>query len=222
MTANTIRYGLAAAISMTALFGSSQVSAYSAGDTIVRGGLISAVPGGSYSGVDRGAFLRADSDEAFGLSVGYMMTESLAVELLVVSPFEHDIEARSLNGGDIGSTNHLPPTLTAVYYPVSGKDLGWDVDIKPYLGVGVNYTTFWDEQLNATGQTATGFNNLSLDDSFGVAGQIGIDVPINDAWSLGASAYYIDLDTDAELDGNDIGTVDIDPAVYRANIVYRF
>ena len=217
MRLNTTHYSLAVAVSAFALLGASQVSAYSAGDTIVRGGLISAVPGGSYSSVADGAFnLRADSDEAFGLSAGYMLTDSLSVELLVVSPFKHDIEARRKDGDDIGETNHLPPTLTAVYYPFSGRDLGMDVNIKPYLGVGLNYSTFWDEKIDIPDAS------LKLEDSFGVAGQIGIDVPISDRWSLGASAYYIDLDTDAELNGGDIGTVEIDPAVYRANIVYRF
>jgi len=156
-----------------------------------------------------------------------MVTDNMSVDLLASTPFEHDIEASQLGGSSIGSLKLLPPTVTVSWFPLAGADLGF----KPYVGAGLNYTTFWDEELNATGQRAintitnqpqTNTNELSLDDSLGLAAQVGVDVPLDRQWSVGASAYYADIDTDAELNGADIGTVEIDPMIYRAHVVYQF
>ena len=219
MQQNLTRQCLIAAISMTAIASAAPATAYDQGETIVRGGIASVVPGGSYSSVAGGAFdLRGDTDIQAGASISYMMTDNMSVNLLAATPFEHDIEASQLGGSSIGSTKHLPPTVTVSWFPLVGQDLGF----KPYVGVGVNYTAFWDEELNTTGKGATGAQNLSLDDSVGIAAQVGVDVPLDENWSVGAAAYYADIETDAELDGVDIGTVAIDPMIYRLQVGYSF
>lgn len=206
-------------LSVVALAGTTQALAYERGDTIIRGGLATIVPGGSYSSVADDAFdLRGDRDTQAAVSLSYMVTHNMSLDLLASTPFEHDIEASQTGGSSIGSLKLLPPTVTVSWFPLSGMDLGF----KPYVGAGLNYTAFWDEELNATGKAATAANNLSLDNSVGLAAQAGFDVPLDDQWSVGASAYYVDLETDAELDGADIGTVEIDPMVYRAHVVYQF
>ncbi len=213
------RHSFIFALSMTAIGVASPAVAYDQGDTIVRGGIASVVPGGSYSAVAGGAFdLRADSDIQAGVSISYMLSDVMSVNLLAATPFEHEIEASQAGGASIGSTKHLPPTVTVSWFPLSNQSLGF----QPYVGAGVNYTTFWDESLNATGQQATGASRLSLEDSFGLAAQVGVDVPLDDNWSVGAAAYYANIETDAELDGADIGTVEIDPMVYRLHVGYRF
>ena len=208
------RLCIAVALSATALAGTTQALAYEPGDTIIRGGLASVVPGGSYSGVDVAGTaldLRADRDIQAGLSASYMVTENISVDLLATTPLEHDIEASQVGGSSVGSTKQLPPTVTVSWFPLAGADPGF----KPYVGAGINYTTFWDEELDNGA-------DLSLDDSVGPAAQIGVDVPLDEQWSVGASAYYADIDTDAEVNGDDIGTVEIDPMVYRAHVVYQF
>lgn len=228
MKLNPIHQSLIAALSITAIGAAAPAVAYDKGDTVVRGGIASVVPGGSYSSLANGAVdLRADSDIQAGASISYMMTDNMSVNLLAATPFEHDIEANALGGSSIGSTKHLPPTVTVSWFPLSGMELGF----KPYVGAGLNYTTFWDEELNNTGQTTintitgqpqTNTNKLSLDDSFGLAAQVGVDVPLDENWSVGAAAYYADIETDAELNGNDIGTVEIDPMIYRLHVGYSF
>ncbi|MYL27243.1 MULTISPECIES: OmpW/AlkL family protein [Halomonadaceae] len=217
MKLNPIRQSLIAALSISVIGAAAPALAYDKGDTIVRGGIASVVPGGSYSSVAGGKFdLRADSDIQAGASISYMMTDNMSVNLLAATPFEHDIEASG--GTNIGSTKHLPPTVTVSWFPLAGQDLGF----KPYVGAGVNYTTFWDEKLNSTGKGATKAQNLSLDDSVGLAAQVGVDVPLDENWSVGAAAYYANIETDAELDGNGIGTVEIDPMIYRLHVGYSF
>ncbi|MFO7786812.1 MAG: OmpW family outer membrane protein [Halospina sp.] len=209
MKVNPIRQSLIAALSISAIGAAAPALAYDKGDTIVRGGIASVVPGGSYSSVADGAYnIRADSDIQAGASISYMMTDNTSVNLLAATPFEHDIESRDL--GTIGSTKHLPPTVTVSWFPLAGSGAA----VEPYIGAGVNYTTFWDEE--------SVLGNLSLDDSVGLAAQVGVDVPLDENWSVGAAAYYADIETDAEVDGNGIGTVEIDPMIYRLHVGYSF
>ena len=211
MKVNPIRQSLIAALSISAIGAAAPALAYDKGDTIVRGGIASVVPGGSYSSVASGTYdLRADSDIQAGASISYMMTDNMSVNLLAATPFEHDIEASQLGGSSVGSTKHLPPTVTVSWFPLAGQGLAF----KPYVGAGVNYTTFWDEEI--------ALGDLSLDDSVGLAAQAGVDVPLDENWSIGAAAYYADIETDAKLNGADIGTVEIDPMIYRLHVGYSF
>ena len=45
---------------------------------------------------------------------------------------------------------------------------------------------------------------------------------LNDKWFFNVDAHYIDIETDATLDGTDLGTVKIDPMVYGLHLGYRF
>lgn len=211
MKLNPIRQSLIAVLSISVIGAAAPAVAYDKGDTIVRGGIASVVPGGSYSSVAGGAYdLRADSDIQAGASISYMMTDNMSVNLLAATPFEHDIEASQFGGSNVGSTKHLPPTVTVSWFPLSGQGFAF----KPYVGAGVNYTTFWDEEI--------ALGDLNLDDSVGLAAQVGVDVPLAENWSVGAAAYYADIEADAELDGNPIGTVEIDPMIYRLHVGYSF
>ena len=80
-----------------------------------------------------------DSDTRPIFTVEYFVRDNLGIELLAATPFEHDI---TLNGDiDAGSVKHLPPTLSLNYhFPTNSA---W----KPYVGAGLNYTIFFDEQI---------------------------------------------------------------------------
>lgn len=73
---------------------------------------------------------------------------------------------------------------------------------------------------------AKGFSNLNLDNSWGLAGQIGMDYFITDNITLNAQVRYIDIDTKATVDLSGVGAldvdVDIDPWVYMVGIGYKF
>lgn len=198
---------------------SGAVHSYQAGDVIVRAGSATISPTSSYSSVAGGAFnLRADDDTQLGVSVSYMFHDAWSINLLAATPYKHDIEAKEAGGSSIASARHLPPTVTVSWYPLAHQGSAF----KPYVGAGLNYTFFWDETLNATGKAATGAEKLSLSSSWGLAAQLGFDYSLNDHWGVGAAVYYVDLDTDVKLDGNKIGSVDIDPLVYRLQLAYRF
>ena len=136
----------------------------------------------------------------------YFVRDNLGVELLLATPFDHDI---ALDGvGDIGSTKHLPPTVSLNYhFPTNSA---W----KPYIGAGINYTEFFEEE--------SSLGKLELDSSWGFAVQAGVDYMLSDTGMLRFTARYIDIETDAKLDGTKIGTAEIDPVVLSVSYVMKF
>src|SRR5690606_35075091 len=115
-----------------------------------------------------------------------------------------------------GKTQHLLPTLSLQYH-FDGYNL--PMNVKPFVGVGVNYTTFFKEKISNGA-------DLDLDDSVGVAGHIGLDIPFAPTESFRIDARYMDIKTDASLniDGTkyELGEVDISPWVYGVAFVKQF
>ncbi|MEQ5802764.1 OmpW family outer membrane protein [Halomonas sp. H10-9-1] len=203
---------IAAGVAAAALTASTQAFAYGAGDFFTRVGVAKVAPKSDNGKLDTGlGVLETDvqDDSAFAFTLGYRFTDKVGVELLAAEPFDHDIE---LNGANLASTEHLPPTLTLQYYPLGGTD----AYVQPYVGVGVNYTRFSDEETKIPGVS------LELDDSWGAAGQLGVDLLIDDHWALNGAVWYMDIDTDAKVGGADAGKVEIDPVVVMGGISYRF
>ena len=196
--------GLAAAT----LAASSQAFAYGAGDIFTRVGVAKVAPKSDNGSLAGGAFA-VDVQDKTGpaFTLGYRFHDKVGVELLAALPFEHDI---ALNGDHLASTKHLPPTLTLQYYPLGGSES----PVQPYVGAGINYTRFSDERL-AIGE-------LELDDAWGAAAQVGVDLLIDEHWALNAAAWYLDIDTDAKINGAAAGTVAIDPMVVMAGLSSRF
>ncbi|MDM7480940.1 MAG: OmpW family outer membrane protein [Halomonas sp.] len=199
---------IAASLAAATLAASSQAFAYGAGDFFTRLGVAQVTPKNDNGALADGALAVDVQDKTdFAFTLGYRFHDKMGVELLAALPFKHDI---ALNGENLASTKHLPPTLTLQYYPLGGTQ----ARVQPYIGAGINYTRFSDEQL-AIGE-------LDLDDSWGLAGQLGIDLLIDDNWALNAAAWYLDIDTDATVNGAAEGSVEIDPIVVMAGLSYRF
>lgn len=175
------------------------------GDFLIRAGAVMVAPDESSSSIkagsaDLGGNVSVDNNTQLGLNFAYMVTDHWAVELLAATPFSHDVSLGgspagldSLNGG-LGNIKHLPPTLSVLYYPMATSS-----KFQPYAGIGINYTMFFDESIDNSAQ-AKGFSNLNLENSWGLAGQIGMDYFITDNITLNAQVRYIDIDTKATVD----------------------
>ena len=198
---------------------SANVLAHSEGDFIVRAGAAIVSPNDSSGDVLGSSALEfsVDSNTQLGLTLGYMFTDNISFEVLAATPFSHGI---SVNGvGEVAETKHLPPTFMVQYYFGDSES-----DFRPYVGAGINYTVFFDESLTGTGKNA-GLTDVSLDDSWGLAANVGMDYMINDDWFLNASIWYADIGTTAtyKTATDTFKTdVDIDPWVFMIGGGYNF
>ncbi len=182
----------------------SSAFAVNQGDWLVRGGIGYVSPNDSSSdvtGLPAGSQVSVDSATNVELTIAYMITPNVNVELLGAVPFKHDIKGKgtTANGVKIAETKELPPTLVVDYMfnPQS--------NIRPYVGAGINYTTFFSTK---TTGPLSGID-LNLDDSWGLAAQAGVDVDLNKDWFLNASVWYMNIKTKGTLSGG-FGTVDVD------------
>ncbi|MGB5491447.1 MAG: OmpW family outer membrane protein, partial [Woeseiaceae bacterium] len=60
------------------------------------------------------------------------------------------------------------------------------------------------------------------DDSVGFAAQLGADFDISEKMFLNFDLRWIDINTDAELDGLPLEEVEIDPLVYSLTLGWKF
>lgn len=179
------------------------------------------------------ATVQVDDGTSLTLTGTYMFTEKWAFDILASWPFKHDIDlAATISDGTntesgkvpFGEVEHLPPTFSIQYHFLP------DAKFQPFVGLGVNYTTFLTEDLDQ-GIIDAGIVDYSLDDSFGVAVQAGADWMINDNWLINFDLRWINIESDLSATIDDgvnlpvtagLGTVKIDPVVFAINVGYRF
>jgi outer membrane protein len=185
--------------------------AQSAGDWTLGVGVHAVDPKSDNGSLVDGALkVDVDTDVKPTLTFEYFVRDNLGIEVIAAWPFEHDISIDGL--GTVGSTKQLPPTVSLQYHFNSkGK-------VSPFIGAGVNYTTFFSEDTRG----ALEGTKLKLDDSWGLAAHAGIDFAVGERSAIRVDARWIDIDTDVKLDGAGIGTVNIDPIVYGAAYVMKF
>ncbi len=144
------------------------------------------------------------------ITAEYFIKDNLGLEVLAALPFQHDIDVAGV--GKVGSTKHLPPTVSLQYHFGKGK-------VRPFVGAGLNYTRFFSTKTEG----AIAGTKLRLSDSWGLAGHVGIDFQVGAKGSIRVDYRKIDIDTKVKLNGANLGTsntVNIDPSVY--GIAYVF
>lgn len=211
-------------------------TAHEAGDWVVRLGATNVEPRESSDALalnnttlvlgGKTSALGADSSTQLGATVEYMLTNSWGVELLAATPFHHDVYGTgALAGLKIASVRHLPPTLSLVYhFPQLGK-------VQFYAAGGLNFTTFFKEEITAAATTTLAGlglrgGDLSLDNSTGLSVQGGVDYHFANNMQLNASLRWIDIDTTATIGftgGSRLATdIAVDPLVYTLAVGFTF
>lgn len=152
-----------------------------------------------------GLELSVDEDVRPSVTFEYFPVKNVGIELLAAHPFKHDIES---DGEKVGSVKLLPPTLSLQYHFDNGSK------VVPFIGAGVNYTTFFKERLAVS--------DLELKDNWGAAGHVGVDFKLTDRDAVRLDARYIDLKTDVKIDGVNKGELDLSPWVYGVSFVKSF
>lgn len=197
--------------------------AHEAGQWIFRAGVGTVMPKDDNLGLpDLGATVQVDDGTSLTLTGTYMFTENWAFDILAAWPFTHDVDLALSGGGSLpfGEVEHLPPTFSVQYHFLP------DATFQPFVGLGVNYTTFLSEDLDPGITDALGITDFSLDDSFGVAAQVGADWVLNEKWLVNFDVRWINIESDIDvtIGGSPVGlgTVKIDPWVFAINLGYRF
>ncbi|MGA8172586.1 MAG: OmpW family outer membrane protein [Methylocystis sp.] len=137
------------------------------------------------------------------LDVAYYLNKNWAVEAICcVSPAH--IQGTGTIASEFAHTWVFPPTLLLQYHFTNfGR-------FQPYLGVGVNFTTYWGTRVNTQtwqlpvmpgsllgvgGAGLTGLNaqfqSATVTPSWGVAGQAGFDYMFNEHWGVNLDIKYI-------------------------------
>ncbi|HAX09580.1 MAG TPA: outer membrane protein OmpW [Marinobacter hydrocarbonoclasticus] len=215
--------------------------AFEAGDFVLRAGAVHVAPDDSSDSITVGGApllgagvdskVSVDTNTQLGLRATYMVTNHLGLGVLGATPFKHNINGGGDLPGDLklGETKHLPPTLTLQYFPMASSSA-----FQPYAGVGVNYTVFFEEKTSSNLDAALNVasSELELDDSVGVAVEVGMDYMLSENFGLNAAIWWADINTDARVDVFDAnGTklaetdefeVEIDPMVYMVGFTYKF
>lgn len=154
--------------------------AYEAGDWLIRGRIININPnddsGDLYTSVGNlGEGVTVTEDTVPELDVTYMFNQCWGLKL-ILDYSEHNVGTRgipeAIGLGRVIETKLLPPTLSLQYHFLPNGQF------KPYVGVGINYSYFYDEQvkgaLDKTGAKVT------LDSAWGLTAQAGVDIAIDD------------------------------------------
>ncbi|QIZ47274.1 outer membrane protein OmpW [Dickeya zeae] len=190
--------------------------AHQAGDIIVRAGTATVRPNAGSDDVLGSGSFSVNSNTQLGLTAGYMFTDNIGMELLAATPFKHKVSLGGL--GSIAEVKHLPPTLMAQYYFGQRTD-----NLRPYLGVGLNYTTFFDEKF--TQDLGGQLSDLHLKSSWGVAAQAGLDYNLNKNWLVNMSVWWMDINTKVKFkfaDQDQSIKTHLDPWVFMFGVGYKF
>jgi outer membrane protein len=178
------------------------------GPWMVRARVIGVLPDVSADVAPIGGDINIDDEFVPELDFTYFFAKNWAAELILATT-KHDV-SHAPTGLDLGSVSLLPPTLTLQYHFAPDSD-----GLRPYIGVGVNYTIFYnvDEPAGLS---------IDYDNSFGYALQAGVDFPFRNGWTINVDVKKIFLSTDATITGVATANVDINPWVVGLGVGYRY
>jgi outer membrane protein len=205
-TKTTALLALALAVTATPLLANAQAS--DSGDWIVRARAVYLHPANEDS---TGLDLNINDKTLPEVDITHFFTPQVAAELVLTYPQRQTVSAGS---SAIGSLKHLPPTLDLQYHFTNLPG------IRPYIGAGVNYTRFSDVTFNAA--TTTALQPSIKKNSFGLALQAGLDVPVGDGWLLNADVKKVQISTDVSSFGSKAGTFKVDPWLLSIGFGRRF
>lgn len=157
--------------------------------------------------IDEVGKLEVSDERDMAYAVGYLFSDRLGIELNGTEAVEHRLSTAALDSPS-GGVDRLPVNLTINYYPRGGSGSR----IQPYVGAGLDYTHVSEEELEA----------LDVDTSYGLAGQIGLDMAVTRYLLVGAFARYANVEADVSVEGSALGEADIDPMTLGGGATFRF
>jgi outer membrane protein len=189
-------------------------------DNIFKLGAIRYTTNSSTTGI-KGAGVPAGADAETGdattliLVVERTLTPNIGIELVLGVPPRIKSKATgsvAFLGDNVLSAKNVAPTLLVNYY--FGEPAN---TLRPYLGVGLNYTRF-------TSVKSSLAPKVSMSDSLGAAIQVGVNFAFNKQSGLFASVARVDVQSDVVAVGSTVLTTHIDfkPVTYSMGAYYKF
>jgi outer membrane protein len=188
------------------------------GDFYVRAGASAMDPdtrSESFSTIPRSG-VRLDSDVTLGGALGWFVTDSVALEISSSLPYSPDLEGnralKDLGIGNLGDVKYVPTYVT----------VNWFIEdtsaVTPYLGAGVAFNKFYDENARPPGL------DVNLESTFTPTFLAGVEMDFGVPVLVHFDVRYTLLDTDATFSGAIDETVEmeIDPVVFSLGLGYRF
>jgi outer membrane protein len=173
---------------------------------------------GTISGI--GGAVGVDNSVVPELDLTYYVTPHFGIEAIFgTTPHKLKVSGSALGDLEIGKVWLLPPTVTLLYqFNPYGT-------LRPYAGVGLNYTLFYNKKLSDTVKSIGG-TDIKFDESFGLAGQVGVDIQLRPNLFLNLDVKYIGISTDVEIrfaDGSTLRSkTDLNPWLVGVGLGWRF
>jgi len=207
----SIFVALATGVALFGMAGAAQ--AFTVEDHLrVKVGVSGVLPDESADVETLGGSVEISDEYVPSVQLEWMFSDRISAELLCCVA-THDVE-HTPTGIDLGQVSHFPPTITLKYR--------WNVEgaVQPYLGAGVNYTLFYDEEVPSGGPVT----DIDYDSSIGPALQAGVDIMTGEHWFVNFDVRKIWINTDVTLQAGAAihADVDINPVVASASVGYRF
>lgn len=193
---------------------------------VLADGKVKSVDGGTLATTVTNLGVQTEANDNYvpTVAIEYFVNPNVSIETICCVT-AHTVSATAptaLAGADLVDKIHIiPATFTAKYH------LGAPGGIRPYVGAGPTYFIFLKDKAGAGATAALGATKADIDDTFGLAVQAGVDVPVNEAMSLSLDAKRYFLRPDAhfyDASGTEVLTTHhkLDPWVLSAGVGFKF
>lgn len=162
---------------------------------------------------------RIDDNWDVQLALGLPPTHDVTLKILKPSALPASVVADE--GAVVSKVRQVAPTLLANY---KFGDVG--SALRPFVGIGINYTNFDQADTTPTNDSVNGGpTRIKLSDSWGLAWQAGVTYQIDKKWSL--SGTYTSADVKTVVTTNTLGIerkidVKFNPNVFILAVGYSF
>lgn len=148
------------------------------------------------------------------IDITYFFTKNLAAELILTYPQKQNVTISSGPLAEpVGTFKQLPPTLTLQYHFLP------DGQIRPYVGLGVNYTHISGVNLRSNIGGAT----LQLESSsVGASLQAGVDFKLSNNLFPNVDVKKINIESDLMANGVKSSHLKLDPLAVGVGLGWRF
>ena len=187
-----------------------QAEEFKKGDMIFRARVVVVDPDTSGSIVPIGGDPYISTAVLPELDFTYFLADNIAVEaILGIIPHKAKAKGTALGDRDAGYIYAVAPTVMLQYHwPVL------DDEVKPYLGLGMAYVKYFEDDK---------IDQIQYKDDFAMLIQAGIDIRVTENWYANMDVKKAWVGTEAKINGGAANaTVKIDPVIFGVGLGYKF